>query len=136
VQNPQGNFRGNFQGHLQGNLQGSRQGGGTAIEPADRNDAYHSVVTDLVALIEHVQASLRSIEQEIARETASGSQESSSDVIELDDVTPPYVRATSALKACDANLAIALHSLLDSKIPEHGAGDHAWSPPALSIIDA
>ena len=99
------------------------QGGGIAIEPAERNDAYHSVVTDLVALIEHVQASLRLIEQEIARETASGGQETSFDVIELDDVTPPYVRATAALKACDANLAIALHSLLDSKIPEHAAGD-------------
>ena len=92
------------------------QGGGIAIEPDDRNDAYHSVVSDLVALIEHVQASLRLIEQEIARETASGSQETSANVIVLDDVTPPYVRATAALKACDANLAIALHSLLDSKI--------------------
>jgi hypothetical protein len=120
VQNPQGDF----------------QGGGIAIEPADRNDAYRSVVTDLVALIEHVQASLRSIEQEIARETASGSQETSFDVIELDDVTPPYVRATAALKACDANLAIALHSLLDSKTPEHGTSDYVWNPPALSIVNA
>jgi hypothetical protein len=128
VQNPQGNF----QGHLQGDL----RGGGIAIEPADRNDAYRSVVTDLVALIEHVQASLRSIEQEIARETASGSQETSFDVIELDDVTPPYVRATAALKACDANLAIALHSLLDSKTSEHGTSDYAWNPPALSIVNA
>jgi hypothetical protein len=132
VQNPQG--------HLQGDL----RGGGIAIEPADRNDAYRSVVTDLVALIEHVQASLRSIEQEslrsieqeIARETASGSQETASDVIELDDVTPPYVRATAALKACDANLAIALHSLLDSKTSEHGTSDYAWNPPALSIVNA
>jgi hypothetical protein len=73
VQNPQSDF----------------QCGGNA---ADRNDAYRSVVTDLVALIDHVQASLRSIEQEIARETASGSQQTSFDVIELDDVTPPYVR--------------------------------------------
>jgi hypothetical protein len=112
------------------------QGGGIAIEPADRNDAYHSVVSDLVALIEHVQASLRLVEQEIARETASGSQESSTNVIELDDVTPPYMRATTALKACDANLAIALHSLLDSKTPEHGAGDYVWGPPVLSIVCA
>jgi len=117
VQNPQGDF----------------QCGGIA---ADRNDAYRSVVTDLVALIEHVQASLRSIEQEIARETASGSQETSFDVIELDDVTPPYVRATAALKACDANLAIALHSLLDSKIPEHGTSDYVWSTPELSVVNA
>ena len=91
------------------------QGGGIAIEPDDRNDAYRSVVSDVVSLIEHVQASLRLIEQEIARETASGSQDTSTNVIVLDDVTPPYVRATAALKACDANLAIALHSLLDSK---------------------
>jgi hypothetical protein len=36
----------------------------------------------------------------------------------------------------DANLAVALHSLLDSGTPEHGAGDYAWSPPPLSIIRA
>ena len=118
------------------NPRGNLQGGDIAIEPADRNDAYHSVVTDLVALIEHVQASLRSIEQEIARETASGSQESASNVVELDDVTPPYVRATAALKACNANLAIALHSLLDSKIPGHDTNDYVWSPPAPSIVNA
>ena len=45
-------------------------GGGIAIDPDDRNDAYRSVVSDLVSLIEHVQASLRLIEQAIARETA------------------------------------------------------------------
>src|SRR5436190_20206872 len=48
------------------------QSGGIAIEPEDRNDAYRSVVSDVISLIEHVQASLRLIEQEIARETASG----------------------------------------------------------------
>ena len=112
------------------------QSGGIAIEPEDRNDAYRSVVSDVISLIEHVQASLRLIEQEIARETASGGQETSSNVIVLDDVTPPYVRATAALKACDANLAIALHSLLDPKTPEHDASDYAWSPPALSIVNA
>jgi hypothetical protein len=110
--------------------------GGLAIEPDDRNDAYRSVVSDLVALIEHVQASLRLIEQEIARETELGSQETSAKFIVLDDVTPPYVRATAALNACDANLAIALCSLLDSKSPAHDGGDYAWRPPALSIIRA
>jgi hypothetical protein len=110
--------------------------GGVAIEPDDRNDAYCSVVSDVISLIEHVQASLRLIEQEIVRETASGNQETSTNVIVLDDVTPPYVKATAALKACDANLAIALHSLLDSKTPEHDTSDYAWSPPALSILSA
>lgn len=120
------------QGHLQGHLQGR----GIAIEPADRNDAHHSVVTDLFALIEHVQASLRLIEREIARETACGGQETSSNVIELDDVTPPYVGAAKALRGCNATLAIALHSLLDSRIPERDSSDHVWNPPARLIVNA
>src|SRR5437763_7744010 len=96
--------------------------GGIVIEPKDRNedrnedrnDAYHSVVSDLVSLIDHVQASLMLIETAIAREISVGSPETAN-IIVLDDVTPPYMRATAALRACDANLAIALHSLLDSK---------------------
>jgi len=91
--------------------------GGIANQPDDRNDAYHSVVTDLVSLIGHVQASLRLVEQAIAREASAGSREA--DIIVLDDVTPPFVKAAEALKACDADLGIALRSLLDSKAPEH-----------------
>ena len=55
------------------------------------------------------------IESAIARETARGSEEAAANIIVLDDVTPPYVKATAALRACDANLGIALHSLLDSR---------------------
>jgi hypothetical protein len=110
------------------------EGDGIAKEPDDRNDAYHMVVSDLVSLIEHVQASLTLIEQAIAQEASLGSQET--DVIVLDDVTPPFVKATAALNACDANLAIALHALLDSKTPEHGPGNLTWRPPALSIVSA
>jgi hypothetical protein len=62
-------------------------------------------VSDLVSLTEHVQASPRLIEQAIAREASLGSQEN--DVIVLDDITPPFMKATAALNACDANLAIA-----------------------------
>ena len=97
--------------------------GGIANEPDDRNDAYQSVVSDLVSLIEHVQASLLLVEQAIAREASAGSQEA--DIIVLDDVTPPFVKATAALHACDSNLAIALRALLDSKAPEHHPSDHA-----------
>ena len=99
------------------------ESGGIAIEPDDRKDAYRSVVSDLVSLIEHVQASQRLIEQAIAREASPGSQEA--DVIVLDDVTPPFVKATAALNACDVNLAIALRSLLASKPPEQHPGDLA-----------
>ena len=122
--------------------------GGSAIEPKDRNDAYHSVVSDLVSLIDHVQASLMLIESPIARETV-GTQETTANVVVLDDVTPPYMRATAALRACDANLAIALHSLLDSKASTSkastskastskastlGISDYSKHSPALAIV--
>ena len=93
------------------------EGGGIANQADDRNDAYRSVVSDLVSLIERVQASRRLIEEAIAREASLGSPDG--DIIVLDDVTPPFVKATAALNACDKNLALALHSLLDSKAPEH-----------------
>ena len=108
------------------------EGGGIANQPDERNNAYRSVVSDLVSLTEHVQASLRLIEQTIARETLLGHQET--DVVVLDDVTPPFVKATAALNACDANLAIALHSLLDANTPEHDPRNLRWSQPALSIV--
>ena len=121
--------------------------GGSAIEPKDRNegrnDAYHSVVSDLVSLIDHVQASLMLIESTIAREIV-GTQEITANVVVLDDVTPPYMRATAALRACDANLAMALHSLLDSKASTLkastltastlGISDYSERSPALAIV--
>ena len=114
-------------------------GGGIAIEPKDRDkdrdDAYRTVVSDLVALIDHVQASLTLIETAIAREMSVGSPETSANVFVLDDVTPPYVRATAALQACDTSLAIALHSLLDSKAPTHGNCGYAKGARTLSIVN-
>ena len=116
--------------------------GGSAIEPKNRNegrnDAYHSVVSDLISLIDHVQASLTLVESAIARETV-GTQETAANIIVLDDVTPPYLRATAALRACDANLAMALHSLLDSKAstlraPILGISDYSERSPALAIV--
>ena len=102
------------------------------VAPASdcQNDAYSAVVSDLVNLIEHVQTSLRLIERAIACETSLGSQESSANVIVLDDVSPRYKKATAALQACDANLGIALRSLLDS-----GDNDaHAASSSAFSAV--
>ena len=110
------------------------EGGGIANQASDRTNAYRSVVSDLVSLTEHVQASLRLIEQAIAREALLGSQET--DIVVLDDVTPPFVKATAALNACDANLAIALHTLLDSNAPAHSPRNLGWSQPALSIVSA
>jgi len=106
---------------------------GTAPGPDDQNDSYRSVVSDLVSLVEHVQASLRLIEQTMVRETSLGGQENAANVVVLDDVSPRYVKAAAALKACDANLGIALHSLLDSRTPGRGTSAYAEVTPALSI---
>jgi hypothetical protein len=114
----------------------------------DRNDAYRAVVSDLVSLVEHVQNSLRLIEQTIAKETLSetlpetwqetlqetspGSPESSTNIIVLDDVSPRYIKAAAALQACDVNLGIALRSPRDSG----DSGSCASIPSALAVIGA
>ena len=103
-------------------------GGRVELTPHYQNDPYRAVIADLVSLIEYVQTSLRLIEQAIARETAQGSQESSTNVIVLDDVSPRYIRATAALQSCDVSLGAALHSLLDSSnIDTHTANAQAFS---------
>lgn len=117
-------------------------GSGFGFEHHDHNDTHQAVVTELVGLIEHVQSSLRLIEQAIVRETSPGSQENlgenpgenSRNVIVLDDVSPRYVKAGAALKACDANLGIALHSLLDSSTQRRGLSAYTARPPAFSIV--
>jgi hypothetical protein len=110
----------------------------------DRNDAYRAVVSDLVSLVEHVQNSLRLIEQTIAKETlpetwqetlqetSPGSPESSTNIIVLDDVSPRYIKAAAALQACDVNLGIALRSLQDSG----DSGSCASIPSAPAVIGA
>jgi hypothetical protein len=106
--------------------------GDIALGSDGRNDGHRSVVSDLVRLIEHVQASLRLIEQTMVQETSLGGQENADDVIVLDDISPRYVKATAALKACDANLGVALHVLLDSRTPGRGASGFGEVP--LSIL--
>ena len=96
----------------------------------DHNDTYSAVVSDLVNLIEHVQNGLRLIERMIAREVTHESPESSTNVIVLDDVSPRYMKAAAAVQACDANLGIALRSLLNSDSNDSCAS----SPPALAVI--
>jgi hypothetical protein len=111
-------------------------GDGIEITPDDPNDAYRSVVSDLVSLTEHVQASLKRIESAIARETSPGNDDACSNVIVLDDVTPCYTKASATLTACDTGLGIALHFLLDSRTSKRGANAFAGTPPALSIAGA
>ena len=81
------------------------------IQPDDRNDNYRSVVSDLVSLIEHMQASMKMLEGAIARELPLGGQEAANNVVVLDDITPCYVKANAALHACNAGLGVALRFL-------------------------
>ena len=111
-------------------------GDGVALAAYDQNATYRAVISDLVSLVDHVQKSLRLIEQTIARETSPetspGGPESSTSVIVLDDVSPRYMKAAAALQACDVNLGIALRSLLDSS----DSYPCAASLPALPVIGA
>ena len=45
--------------------------GGVPGPSGDRNDGHHSIVSELVSLIEHVQAGLKQLEAAIAREIGS-----------------------------------------------------------------
>ena len=109
---------------------------GIEIQPDDQNDAYRSVVSDLVSLMGHVQASLKLIESAVARETSLGNHDAASSIIVLDDVTPRYAKASAALKACDASLGISLHFLLDSGTSMRTAEAFGGSPRALSVVRA
>jgi hypothetical protein len=79
----------------------------------ERGASFGTMVSDLIALIEHVQASIDLIEAEIAWETSDGGQEASN-VVVLDDVTPQYLKASRALNHGSASLGTALRFLLDA----------------------
>ena len=81
------------------------------------SDPYRLIVTDLVALIGHVQASLRLIEAAIAREAFLAEQDAAANVFVLDDVTPRYAAASTALKACDTGLGMPLDRLREPDAP-------------------
>lgn len=100
-------------------------GGGTASPFGDRNEGHHSIVSELVSLIAHVQASMELLEAAVARESVPGSQEAAGNVFVLDDVTPRYLKASAALSACNASLGVALHYLQDAKNVRHGTGEFA-----------
>jgi hypothetical protein len=98
-------------------------GGGTSAPPCERHDGDHAIVSDLVSLIERVEASVKLIEAAIARETCFGGQEAAGNVVVLDDVTPRYVMANAALTSCQASLGAALCFLRDAGPARHGTGD-------------
>lgn len=84
-----------------------------AVPSEDRNDCFCLIVSDLVSLIDHVQASIKLIEAAKALDYV-GNQEFA-DIVVLDDVTPLYVQAGAALDACNKSLSAALQFLLVAK---------------------
>jgi hypothetical protein len=78
-----------------------------------RNDNYFSIVSDLMSLATHIQASMNMLETAIARELPAGDPDAYENIVVLDDVTPCYVKANAALHACKAGLEAALHCMLD-----------------------
>jgi hypothetical protein len=89
--------------------------GSGSARSGDRNDSRHSIVSDLVSLIEHVQASMGLIESAIAMEAAPGRGQVAADLVVLDDVTPRYQNARAALSTCNARLGMALLLLLGAR---------------------
>ena len=86
----------------------------TALSSTDNQiGSLGAIVADVMSLIGHVQASITLIETAIRRESAPCNHDDDGDVVVLDDVTPCYARATSALSACNMSLEAALRSLLD-----------------------
>ena len=110
-------------------------GGSAPVEPGSRDDGHQSIVSDLVSLIAHVRASLKLIESATAGETSFGNHDMAANVIVLDDVTPRYLKAVAALKACEAGLGAALHFVVDSRTSKPGMvefGGHDRQPAVYS----
>ena len=101
---------------------------GAGVQPDGHNGNYSSVVSDLVSLIEHMQASMKMLEGAIARELPLAGQEVADNVIVLDDITPCYLKANAALRACKAGLGVALHSLAGTAQPSSRIIEFSGSP--------
>jgi len=92
-------------------------------------ESYRSIVSELMCLIAHVEASIELIESATAREPAP--VEVDAEFVVLDDVTPRYVKANAALESCRARLGVAVNVLRMTKLAECGtdkAADRRFEP--------
>ena len=105
---------------------------GAGVQPDGQNGSYSSVVSGLVSLIEHMQASMKMLEGAIARELPLAGQQVADNVIVLDDITPCYLKANNALRDCKAGLGIALHSLAGTGRPASRIIEFNGSPRRMA----
>jgi hypothetical protein len=73
-----------------------------------------------LSLIEHVQASVKLIEQAIVLEAGSDIQQTADHLVVLDDVTPRYQNAKAALNTCSAGLGATFDLLRDTETTRPG----------------
>jgi hypothetical protein len=88
---------------------------GDSALPEHHGDSFGSIASELAALLDHVQGSIKAIETVIARDASSESPDHVDNVIVLDDVTPRYAKASAALDVCNVSLDAAPQFLLDAK---------------------
>ena len=99
--------------------------GGTS---APTEGLHGAIVSDLMSLIAHVQASVELIEQAIPDEASPGYWETGTNTFVLDDVTPRYASARAALKTSEAHLGAALLLLHATRTPQPGIKAAAATP--------
>jgi hypothetical protein len=77
--------------------------------PGSQNCKYYRVVmVDLATLSERIQSSIKLLEQAISADLPRNNPSVHDAVFILDDVTPCYVKASAALRACHIGLSEAL----------------------------
>jgi hypothetical protein len=88
---------------------------GFSALPEHHGSSIGSITSELAALLDHVQSSMKAIEAAIAHDASSESYEYVDNVVLLDDVTPRYAKASAALSACSDSLDAALQFLLHAE---------------------
>jgi hypothetical protein len=108
--------------------------GGATVQSEDRNEGYHSIVSELVSLIERVQAGMKLLESAIGSEAVPGGEETAADIVVLDDVTPRYAMVNAALSSCSAGLDVALRALQDTRTARQRTDEFAGRDRRLVLI--
>jgi hypothetical protein len=103
-----------------------------SVQSDNRNDSYSSIISNLGSLVEQVRANMKLIEAAISREASLDNQYAAADIAVLDDVTPRYVRANTALNACNAGLGVALHLLRDIRTSKQETEGAEYPPVCLT----